>query len=92
MSTRWKNVALTLASTPLSAQIAKPESDRENTVIPAHFIVRMCPARVAQGARKSRLANRGDAPTMTHAARDTKTLARKANHNQIRAIAARGWR
>jgi hypothetical protein len=67
--------------------------DHENTPIPQGFIILRCPTRQPWiSGKHKRYANRGDAPTMTHAARDTKTLARKANHNQIRAIAARGWR
>jgi hypothetical protein len=60
--------------------------------IPAHMRVTQLPARVAYGARKPKIANRGDAPTLGHAARDTKTVAAQADRRVIRSLAAIGWR
>ena len=71
--------------------LADKPAKREEIEIPAHMKITRLPARVAQGARKPKIANRGDAPTMGHAARYTKTVAAQADRRVIRSLAARGW-
>ena len=47
-----------------------------------------CRPRVATGARKPRIAARGDAPTIGHAARDTATIYSSANRSALLNYAA----
>jgi len=54
MSTRWKNVKDIPAIAPLANQIAKPETRRDNVIIPKGFHVKRLPARIANGAYKAR--------------------------------------
>jgi hypothetical protein len=90
MSTRWKNVRDVPASKHYMAQCAKPEN-HELTVIPPGFRITKCAMKPARGATKKRLANRGDAPTNTHAARNDGVIFRNGPHHATRALAARGW-
>jgi hypothetical protein len=91
MSTRWKNVRDVPATQAYLAQCAKPEINHDLTVIPLGLRVKRYPAKWANGARKARLANRGDAPTTTHAARSADVIFRNGPHHATRALAARGW-
>lgn len=63
----------------------------ENTVVPAGFRIARGLPMVARGAYKPKLANRGDAPTSTHAAQSAKVVFATAQHRNVRSLAARGW-
>ena len=60
------------------------------TVIPPNVKITRCAARVALGARKTRLAPRGDAPTLSHAARSTSQVYAYGYDREKRNRAARG--
>lgn len=90
MSTRWKNVALVPADRPLACQIAKPELHRESMVPPGYRVKRL-PAKVARGAYKPKMANRGDAPTTSHAANRDGRIMGNSQHSSVRKLAARGY-
>lgn len=62
------------------------------TVIPRDFPVTLCRAKVARGARKPQMANRGDAPTTSHAANNTGRVCGNSQHTHVRNLAARGYR
>jgi hypothetical protein len=49
-----------------------------------------CPVRVANGARKQRMANRGDAPTLTHAIRTSGTIRGMSDRRALQAYASKG--
>ena len=48
-------------------------------------------APVAKGARKPRMANRGDAPTTSHAANYTGRIVGTSQHDGVRRLAAKGY-
>jgi hypothetical protein len=52
--------------------------------------ITVCPARVARGAYKPKLANRGDAPTLSHASRTTGTIRGTADRRAILTYAYKG--
>jgi hypothetical protein len=61
------------------------------TAIPQGFKVTMGRAKVAVGAHKPRMANRGDAPTTSHAAYYTGRVCGNSQHTTIRNLAAKGY-
>lgn len=75
----WNNVK------PLSVPL-------EVSPIPDGFRVKRYAAKVAMGARKPRMANRGDAPTTSHAANTTGRVCGQGQHQHVRNLAARGYR
>jgi len=48
-------------------------------------------APVAKGARKPRMANRGDAPTTSHAANYTGRIVGNSQHDAVRRMALKGY-
>lgn len=66
--------------------------DHALTPIPPGFVVTKGPCKVAVGARKPRHANRGDAPTTSHAANNTGRVCGNSQHTHVRNLAARGYR
>jgi len=58
----------------------------------SNMLVTKCPTKIARNAYKKRLANRGDAPTDTHAARYTATVCKSSSHDGVRKLARKGWR
>lgn len=59
------------------------------TVIPAGFVITVCKPRQAYGAKKSRMANRGDAPTSSHAAHYTGHVTGNSQHTHTRNCAGK---
>lgn len=57
----------------------------------ANMLIVKCPPKVARGAYKPRMANRGDAPTSTHAAQRTGVVCDRSQHEVVRVLAKRGY-
>lgn len=84
-------VAAMGAITAQLATITLLEPATLNTIVPVGFKVGRGKVMVARGAYKPRLANRGDAPTSTHAAQSGKVVFANSQHRATRALAYRGW-
>lgn len=74
----------------ISAKFLLAAKPGETSSYGAH-VVKKYPAKVARGAYKPRMANRGDAPTTSHAANYTGRIVGKSQHDTVRSLAARGY-
>lgn len=70
--------------------LLSPIPARVDTVDTTGVKITQCPARVARGAYKPKIANRGDAPTISHASRTTGTIRAVADRRVLLAYAYRG--
>lgn len=57
----------------------------------AGFVIHRYAAKVARGAYKPKMANRGDAPTTSHAANRDGRIMGNSQHSSVRKLAARGY-